>query len=155
MQYLKVTQLTKSYSHVPLVDHVDFTISAGQKIALVARNGAGKSTLMQLLLGNIDKTDGDISWRKGLRIASLAQEPDLDPEMLVIDALFATDYPPAKLLKQYEQVIHDPDADPVRVQTLLTEMDAQQVWSYESKVSQIISQLHLQDYLNQTIATLS
>jgi ATP-binding cassette subfamily F protein uup len=64
MQYLKVTQLTKSYSHVPLVDHVDFTISAGQKIALVARNGAGKSTLMQLLLGNIDKTDGDISWRK-------------------------------------------------------------------------------------------
>ena len=64
MQYLKVTQLTKSYSHVPLVDHVDFVISAGQKIALVARNGAGKSTLLQLLLGTVDKTDGDISYRK-------------------------------------------------------------------------------------------
>lgn len=155
MQYLKVTQLTKSYSHVPLVDHVDFLISAGQKIALIARNGAGKSTLLQLLLGNVDKTDGEISYRKGLRTAYLAQEPDLDPEMTVIDALFATDYPPAKLLKQYEQVIHDPHADPARVQTLLAEMDAQEVRSYESKVSQIITQLRLQDYLSQKIATLS
>ena len=90
-----------------------------------------------------------------MRIAYLAQEPVLDPEMVVIDALFATDYPPAKLMKQYEQVLHDSQADPVQVQALLTEMDAQQVWSYESKVSQIISQLHLQGYLNQQIKTLS
>jgi ABC transport system ATP-binding/permease protein len=57
MFYLKVTQLTKSYTSKVLVDHVDFTISKGQKIALVAKNGAGKSTLLKLLMKEIDLTD--------------------------------------------------------------------------------------------------
>ncbi len=64
MLYLKVSQLTKSYTSKVLVDHVDFTISRGQKIALVAKNGAGKSTLLKLLMKEIDLTDGAIEWRE-------------------------------------------------------------------------------------------
>lgn len=68
MHYLKVTNLTKSYTTKSLVDHVDFTISKNQKIALVAKNGAGKSTLLKLLMGKIDLTDGEIEWRKDIAI---------------------------------------------------------------------------------------
>lgn len=57
MLYLKVSQLTKSYTSKVLVDHADFTISRGQKIALVAKNGAGKTTLLKLLMKEIDLTD--------------------------------------------------------------------------------------------------
>jgi ATP-binding cassette subfamily F protein uup len=68
MKYLQVTNLTKSYTAKPLVDHVDFTISKNQKIALVAKNGAGKSTLLKLLMGEVDVTDGQIEWRQDIKI---------------------------------------------------------------------------------------
>jgi len=57
MQYLKVSNLTKSYSSKALVDQVDFSISKNQKIAIVAKNGAGKSTLLKLLIKQVDITD--------------------------------------------------------------------------------------------------
>ena len=63
MLYLNVHNLTKSYTSKVLIDHADFTISRGQKIALVAKNGAGKSTLLKVLMKEIDLTDGDIEWR--------------------------------------------------------------------------------------------
>jgi ATP-binding cassette subfamily F protein uup len=68
MQYLKVTNLTKSYTDKILVDHVDFTITKNQKIALIAKNGAGKTTLLKLLMKEIDLTDGEIDRRKDIKI---------------------------------------------------------------------------------------
>lgn len=68
MQYLKVTNLTKSYTDKSLVDHVDFTITKNQKIALIAKNGAGKTTLIKLLMKEIDLTDGIIDWRQDIKI---------------------------------------------------------------------------------------
>ncbi|HCY20616.1 TPA: hypothetical protein DIC40_01930 [Patescibacteria group bacterium] len=68
MQYLKVTNLTKSYTDKSLVDHVDFTITKNQKIALIAKNGAGKTTLLKLLMKEIDLTDGEIDWREDIKI---------------------------------------------------------------------------------------
>ena len=68
MFYLKVTDLTKSYTSNILVDHVNFTISKGQKVALVAKNGAGKSTLLKLLMKELDLSDGTIERREGVRI---------------------------------------------------------------------------------------
>ena len=91
MFYLKVTQLTKSYTSKVLVDHVDFTISKWQKIALVAKNGAGKSTLLKLLMKEIDLTDWDIERREGVRIGYLPQDIRLDENKTVREFLFDFD----------------------------------------------------------------
>lgn len=91
MFYLKVTQLTKSYTSKVLVDHVDFTISKWQKIALVAKNGAGKSTLLKLLMKEIDLTDWEIEWREGVRIGYLSQDVRLDDSKTVREFLFDFD----------------------------------------------------------------
>ena len=42
------------------LDHISFTIHAGEKIALVGLNGAGKTTLVKLLCGLYLPTEGDI-----------------------------------------------------------------------------------------------
>ena len=68
MHYLKVTNLTKSYTDKKLVDHVDFAITKNQKIALVAKNGVGKTTLIKLLMKEIDVTDGVIDRREDIKI---------------------------------------------------------------------------------------
>ncbi len=91
MLYLKVTQLTKSYTSKVLVDHVDFTISRWQKIALVAKNGAGKSTLLKLLMKEIDLSDWVIERREWIRIWYLSQDTKLDDTITVREFLFDFD----------------------------------------------------------------
>lgn len=42
------------------IQNLDFTIKAGEKIALVGNNGAGKTTVVKLLCGLYDQTQGQI-----------------------------------------------------------------------------------------------
>ena len=100
MLYLKVTNLAKSYTSKVLVDHVDFTISRWQKIALVAKNGAGKSTLLKVLMKEIDLSDGAIERREGIRIGYLSQDPCLPNQQTVREFLFDFD-----ALQHWEQEI--------------------------------------------------
>jgi ATP-binding cassette subfamily F protein uup len=66
-----------AFGHVPLLDHVELQVDAGERLCLVGRNGTGKSTLLNVLAGE-QTLDSGRSWRAdGLRVAKLAQEvPD-------------------------------------------------------------------------------
>lgn len=44
----------------PIISHLNVTIHAGEKIALVGENGAGKTTFIKLLIGLIQPTSGTI-----------------------------------------------------------------------------------------------
>jgi len=88
MLYLSVSNLTKSYTSKTLVEHVDFTISRWQKIALVAKNWAGKSTLLKLLMQEIDVSDWVIEWREGIRVGYLPQNISLKQDQTVREYLF-------------------------------------------------------------------
>ena len=155
MNYLKVTNLTKSYSDKKLVDCVDFVIDKGQKIALVARNWAGKTTLIKLITGEIDKTDGDVFLRKWIKMSVLSQTIDLDWNKKVIDVLFNEDNEIAQVIKSYEQILADPDFDQDELNNILSKIDELNAWGYEAKVKTIVSKLQITNYLNQEISTLS
>ncbi|MDO4714130.1 MAG: ATP-binding cassette domain-containing protein [bacterium] len=68
MWYLQVENLTKVYVDKPIVDQLSFSLLQGQKVALVAKNGGGKTTLLKLIMGELDKTDGKVEFRKGIKI---------------------------------------------------------------------------------------
>ena len=106
MIYLKVKNLTKSYSDKILIDHIDFSIKKWQKIALVAKNGAWKTTLIKLLNGDIDKTDGEVDFRKWIKIWTLSQKMEIDGDKKVIDILFHDENEITQVIKQYEQIMH-------------------------------------------------
>ena len=48
---LEISELTKSYSGVTVLDHVSFSVSSGLVLGLIGENGAGKSTLIKCVNG--------------------------------------------------------------------------------------------------------
>ena len=66
---LKVDQLTKIYppsrkgeAEFTAVDHISFVLKPGEILGLLGPNGAGKSTTIQMLIGNLTPTIGDVNY---------------------------------------------------------------------------------------------
>ena len=57
-----------------LLDGVDLSIAARQKIGITGANGSGKSSLLALLRGDLHAESGDVVLQPGLRFAHVAQE---------------------------------------------------------------------------------
>lgn len=57
---LKATGLTKRFSGMTAVDHVDFEVGQNEIHALIGENGAGKSTLCKMLTGLYSVDEGTI-----------------------------------------------------------------------------------------------
>jgi len=55
-----VSELTREYDGVPVVDRVSFEVSASSIFGLIGPNGAGKTTTMKMLTGLIRPTAGSI-----------------------------------------------------------------------------------------------
>ncbi|MBI2226532.1 MAG: ATP-binding cassette domain-containing protein [Betaproteobacteria bacterium] len=78
-----------AFGHVPLLDHADLVIEAGERIGLIGRNGAGKSSLLKIIAGEIAADDGRLWRAPELRLALVSQEPVLDADATVFDTVSA------------------------------------------------------------------
>ncbi|MBI4632828.1 MAG: ABC-F family ATP-binding cassette domain-containing protein [Deltaproteobacteria bacterium] len=67
-------RLSKSYGALTIFEALDFTISRGEKIALVGINGAGKSTLLRLLSKTEQPAAGDVTYGLHVKMAFFSQE---------------------------------------------------------------------------------
>src|SRR2546428_822262 len=81
--------LRKSWGATLVLEHADFLLHAGDKVALVGPNGSGKSTLFRLLAGETAPDLGDLVLTPGLRYGYLPQVPNVPPETVVRDVLSA------------------------------------------------------------------
>jgi len=61
---LQTAKLTKYFGDTHAVDHVDFTVSEGEVLALIGSNGAGKTTLINLISGLIPVDSGAIVFQQ-------------------------------------------------------------------------------------------
>jgi ATP-binding cassette subfamily F protein 3 len=71
---ITLRQLTLARGGKLLLERIDLTLHAGQKIGLVGPNGCGKSSLFALLLGELHQEAGDLELPARLVIAHVAQD---------------------------------------------------------------------------------
>jgi ATP-binding cassette subfamily F protein uup len=76
---INVRSISKAFGADPLFQNVSFTVSEGDRIGLIGPNGSGKSTLLRILAGTEDTDDGDIAFRKRLRLSYVEQESEFRP----------------------------------------------------------------------------
>ena len=97
--YLDVQHLSKSFGALELFRDISFSIGEGQKVGLIAKNGTGKSTLLSILTGKEGHDEGDIVYRRDLKVGMLEQSPAFDPDETVLDACFNHQGEEEKVLK--------------------------------------------------------
>ncbi|MDA9092373.1 ABC-F family ATP-binding cassette domain-containing protein [Polaribacter sp.] len=144
MNYLTVENISKSYGERVLFDDISFGINKDQKIAFVAKNGSGKTSILNIIAGLDTSDSGQVVSRKGISIAYLAQNMDLDPALTIEETIFATDNTVLNVVKQYEDALENPEnAD--AFQTAFDLMEQYNAWDFETQYRQILSKLKLDD----------
>ena len=58
---------------IPIVNNINFTLQAGQRIGLLGVNGAGKSTFIKTVAGELAPLSGEATVGKGLAVGYFAQ----------------------------------------------------------------------------------
>ena len=80
--------LTKAYGEHVVLQHVNFEVKRGEKVAFVGKNGEGKSTLVKMIMGEIPFS-GEMKIGHNVHIGYFAQNQAdlLDPELSVLDTV--------------------------------------------------------------------
>jgi ATP-binding cassette subfamily F protein uup len=75
--------ISKAFGANPLFQNVSFTVTEGDRIGLIGPNGSGKSTLLRILAGEETPDDGEIAFRKRLRVSYVVQDSIFPPKSTV------------------------------------------------------------------------
>lgn len=160
MKQFRATELRSVYGEKTLLDGISFLIETGDRVGLIGVNGSGKTTLLNAIAGVNPADSGKLDMPNDYHIAYLQQEPSLDPEKTVMEAIFAGAQPIFQLIRDYEDALDalaaHPNDDKIlqRYTKLEAQMNQEDAWLAESEVKSILMQLHLPD-LSLKIATLS
>ena len=150
--FLQVENLSKSFGDKVLFSDVTFGIYEGDKIGLIAKNGAGKTTLLRIVAGAEAYDSGEVTHRNGLRVAYLAQLPELDGQLPVADACMSLGGEAVEAVREYEAATASGDS--ARLERAMQRMDASGGWTYEDRMRQVLTQLKISD-LSQRVGELS
>lgn len=90
---LAVTSLTKAYSDSALFSDVSFSVTRGERVAVIGNNGTGKTTLLKILTGLTEADSGSFMLGTNVKIGYYDQEHQvLHPEKTLFQEM-SDDFP--------------------------------------------------------------
>ncbi|MDP3577842.1 ATP-binding cassette domain-containing protein [Methyloversatilis sp.] len=136
MALLTLLDAQLAYGHVALLDHADFALESNERIGLIGRNGTGKSSLLKILAGMEKPDDGSLQLQQNLRLAYVAQEPALDPENTVFEAVRTGLTDVINLIDCYTR-------GEGNLGQLQDAIELQDGWNWEQRLNETLHRLHL------------
>ena len=73
---IQLKDIALTFGGTPLLDGVELTVAAEERVCLIGRNGSGKSTLLRIAAGLIEPDRGTRFVQPGATVRYLPQEPD-------------------------------------------------------------------------------
>ena len=136
MALITLLEAQLAFGHVPLLDNAGFSLETQERVGLIGRNGTGKSSLLKILAGLEKPDDGVLQVQSNTRIAYVAQEPDLQAQDSVFEAVSVGLARVRHLIDEYSQGHGDLDA-------MQSEIEALDGWNWEQRVGETLQRLHL------------
>ena len=147
MPIFHAKNLSLAFGDVKLLDGIDFSIDAGERIALVGRNGTGKSSLLKIIAAQIKPDDGEAARSSTLKLAYVPQEPTFDASQTIFEAVAAGLGQVSKLLIDYHHALvaaEHGDMDALeRMGDLQHELETHDGWQVEQRVESVLARLNL------------
>lgn len=148
MSLINLTNAYISFSDAPLLDHIDMSIEANERVCLVGRNGAGKSTLLKVLNKEVPLDEGQIIYENNVVVSRLQQDPPRDIQGNVFDFVAEGLKEQAQLLRDYYDLSHRIEQDPSesnlsKLAKLQEQLDQQNGWQLDNRIRNVISSLSL------------
>ena len=84
---IEMLNITKEFPGIKANDNITLQLKKGEIHALLGENGAGKSTLLKIMAGVDTDIEGEALPMPGIKIGYLPQEPQLDPNHTVRQAV--------------------------------------------------------------------
>lgn len=160
MQTMRAEGLTSTYGEKTLFKDVNFIINENNRIGLIGVNGSGKTSLLNVISGETSPEKGTIEKPNDYTIGYLKQQPELDEQKTIMEAIFEGQQPVFKTIRAYEDALKKFSDQPTDPQTIdrytkmQAKMDQEDAWEADSQVKTILTQLKIKD-TSQKIGELS
>ena len=148
----------KSFGDKTLMKDVKFSVDDGEKVGVVGRNGVGKSTLFGILSGKDTDYTGEVIFRRGITIATTAQEHHGLGEQTVISYILGglPEYSKLKkIIDEYPLTMGDNMRKIEEYTQALERFDQKGFYQVEEKIERELSKFQLDGYGNRRISSLS
>ena len=148
----------KSFGDKTLMKDVKFSVDDGEKVGVVGRNGVGKSTLFGILAGTDNDYTGEVVFRRGITIATTAQEHHGLGEQTVMSYILdgLPEYSKLKkIIDEYPLTMGDNMRKIEEYTQALERFDQKGFYQVEEKIERELSNFQLDGYGNRRISSLS
>ena len=148
----------KSFGDKTLMKGVKFSVDDGEKVGVVGRNGVGKSTLFGILAGMDNDYTGEVVFRRGITIATTAQEHHGLGEQTVMAYILSglPEYPELKkIIDEYPLTMGDNMRKIEEYTQALERFDQKGFYQVEEKIERELSNFQLDGFGDRRISSLS
>jgi ATP-binding cassette subfamily F protein 3 len=138
---ITISNLSKNFDERMLLEDVSLSIFPNERIGLTGPNGAGKSTLFQIILGQLEPTEGSVNIQKGLNIGYMAQEAKYASDRTIMEEMTSGDEEIRRLMEEKHKLEDDQKADSPRYGDILEQLEHKGIYELEHKAEKILSGL--------------
>ncbi len=135
---ITISNLSKNFDERMLLENVSLSIFSGERIGLTGPNGAGKSTLFQIILGQMEPTEGSVNIQKGLNIGYMAQEAKYASDRTVMEEMTCGDEEIRRLLEEKHKLEDEHKADSPRYGDIMEQLEHKGIYELEHKAEKIL-----------------
>ncbi len=146
MIIISATNLSKSFSEVPLFQNISFGMEQGEKIGLIGKNGAGKTTLLKILAGMETPDSGETVRNSNIRVDYLSQTTEYEYEDTAIDYVMNGIPELHEAFQEYHYLLDNNSKDTEKLAHLSHKIDELNGWSIESEAKKILQKVGITNF---------
>jgi len=152
-------QIVKKFPDKIVSKNNTFGIHENDKIALIGINGCGKTTLLKIIFGIEPPDFGNITFRNGISVSYLPQNPNLNEELTIKEQIYEINSPEFEILRKWHSISEQlslkySEELEKELDQINKDMDRLDVWKYEININNYLTKLGIKD-IHQKISTLS